>query len=138
MNIDQALAIIGHARQRAAQIEATMSFSVVDTGGRVVAVARMDGAPFFTTDIATSKACTAAATGATTAALTTALRDAVSFAVGAAVSTGGQFMLAGGGVPITEEGRLVGGLGASGGSEEQDADVAEAAVAAVALGEARS
>jgi uncharacterized protein GlcG (DUF336 family) len=130
MDIDRALAIIDRARQEAQASGAAMTFAVADTGGRLVALVRMNGAPYFTADIAAAKACTAASTGVPTAALAAAMSDATIFVASAAVATRGEFILAGGGMPIREGEMVVGGLGASGGTGEQDSAVVESAVTA--------
>jgi uncharacterized protein GlcG (DUF336 family) len=130
MDIDRALAIIAHGRASAEDAGTRMSFAVADPAGRLVALARMNDAPYFTAQIAIAKACTAASTGVNTADLAAAMGEATSFAIAAAVATRGEFILAGGGVPILDGDAVVGGLGASGGTPDQDRSVAEHAVAA--------
>jgi uncharacterized protein GlcG (DUF336 family) len=118
MDIDRALAIIARGRAAAEAAGARMTLAVADPAGRLVALARMDGA-----------ACTAASTGLSTADLATAMADATHFAIAAAVATRGEFILAGGGIPIRDGAEVLGGLGVSGGSADQDRAVAESATA---------
>jgi uncharacterized protein GlcG (DUF336 family) len=127
MNLDQALAVIDRARKASDSIGIPVSVSVVDAGGNIVAMMRFDGASFITPAIATSKACTAAAGGVSTAALAEALPDSASLVAAAAVATGGKFILAGGGAPVVSASELIGGVGVSGGSGDQDAAIAQAA-----------
>ncbi len=129
MDIERALAIIARGRAAAEAAGTRMTLAIADPSGRLVALARMDGAAYFTVDIATAKACTAASTGISTADLAAAMADATHFAIAAAVATRGEFILAGGGIPIREGDAVVGALGVSGGSAEQDRAVAESAVA---------
>ena len=129
MKLEIALQVLERGRAAAARIGAPMSLAVADAGGNLVALTRMDGASFLTTEIATSKAWTAAAVRMPTVQLAQAMAGATSFLVSASVATHGRFILSGGGYPITAGGEVIGGVGASGGSTEQDDEVAAAAAA---------
>ncbi|WP_338749429.1 GlcG/HbpS family heme-binding protein [Janibacter alittae] len=108
-----------------------MNIAVVDTGGSLLAFARMDGAFVHSGPIAIDKACTTVGFGgAPTARLYEALagEDAVIRGIGNRPGVAAF----GGGVPIHVEGELVGAIGASGGSAQEDEQVAAAGAAAVA------
>ncbi len=127
VTLEQATAVIARGILAAEQLGTTMTFAVVDTGGHLVALSRMDGCAFIATEIATSKAYTAAAAKLPTGTLKQFVGDEPSFLASAAVATGGRFIAAVGGYPVVIDGDVVGGVGASGGTAEQDEAVAKAA-----------
>ena len=106
-----------------------MTFAVVDTGGHLVALERMDGASFVTAEIATGKAYTAVAFKAPSADLAKRFEGRDQFTASIGVATHGRFTLGMGGIPVTVDGEVVGAIGASGGTGEQDVAVVEAALA---------
>lgn len=119
------------ARGRAAAQEAGMKavFAVVDSGANLVAFARMDGAWLASNDLAMAKARTSVMFQAPTEALNAPLELGKPFLHFDHIHHGG-LLLVGGGVPLFDaDGALIGGLGASGGSPEQDAALARAATA---------
>lgn len=109
----------------------TMSFAVVDPAGNLVALARMDGARWLTAGIAQSKAFTAATFRRASAEVAelAQTRPQVFGSIGSLA--GRPLLLAGGGVPLILGGELLGGVGASGGTEEQDVECARAGLAAI-------
>jgi uncharacterized protein GlcG (DUF336 family) len=107
-----------------------MSFAVMDPAGHLVALVRMDGAPWISADVAQGKAWTAAAYGAPSAAQKAKMEPMPNFAAAVTTMTHGRFTPQTGAVPVYSDGRLVGALGASGGTGQQDEDVCAAAVAA--------
>ena len=124
-----ALALIAAAQRAAAAEGVTVSICVVDPSGLQVGFLRMDGAMLGTIGLAASKAHSAAMFATPTHAWhgilsgDAALRDGL-------LGTE-RFTTLGGGVPLVIDGTLIGALGVSGGSVEQDRGVAEAAVAEV-------
>lgn len=119
------------ALAKAAEIDGRFNIAVTDTGGALLAFARMDGAFAFSGDIAIDKARTVAGFGgAPTAGLYAGIESEEAVRFGIAKRPGVAAF--GGGVPILVDGELVGAIGASGGSAEEDAQVAEAGAAAVA------
>jgi glc operon protein GlcG len=128
MQLALALEIVESAQREAEKLGVTMSFAVVDSGGHLVAAARMDGAPFLTMEIATGKAYTAAAFGTPSADLAQRFEGRGQFTASIGVMTHGRFILGMGGLPILVDGDVVGAIGASGGTGEQDVAVAEAAL----------
>jgi uncharacterized protein GlcG (DUF336 family) len=89
----------------------------------------MDGAPGPTVSIAQAKARTASQWGAPTELWRTLGKDDPGLLIGF-VGALGEVGLFGGGSPITSGGAVVGGIASSGGSEEQDAEIVQAALAA--------
>ena len=127
---DQALELLQAARAESTELGVPMSFAVMDPAGHLLALVRMDGAPWISTDVAQGKAWTAAAYGAPSAAQKTKMEPMPNFASAVTTMTGGRFTPQTGAVPVYADGRLVGALGASGGTGQQDEDVCAAAVAA--------
>jgi len=106
--------------------------AVVDTGGDLMACVRADGAFAASVGIARDKAYTAAVFGTATDDLGAALSGSPLLREGIALRPG--VVLFGGGFPIVSEGRVIGGVGVSGGSEDDDRACARAALAALGLG----
>jgi uncharacterized protein GlcG (DUF336 family) len=132
MNLALAQEIVDRARQEAERQSLNLSFAVVDPGGRDVVVARMDGAGFLTVEVARSKAFTSAGSQVPTAVVQQALSEYPHLLASFPASTQTRFIAVPGGLPITVDGEIVGALGVSGGTAEQDLSVAEAGLAAVA------
>ncbi|MFC5064098.1 GlcG/HbpS family heme-binding protein [Actinomycetospora atypica] len=106
-----------------------MNVAVVDDGGHLLAFARQDGAIRASIDIAQRKARTSILMEAPTAALMPLVQPGAEL-YGLEQTAGGMVVF-GGGVPVHRDGVLVGAIGVSAGSAEQDVQVAEAAAAAV-------
>ncbi len=123
--LDQTLALLDAARRAAA---VPMRFAVMDAGGHLLALTRMDGAPWITADVAQGKAWTAAAYGAPSAAQKEKMATMPSFAQAITAMTHGRYTPQTGAVPVYRDGELLGGIGASGGTGEQDEAACTAAV----------
>jgi uncharacterized protein GlcG (DUF336 family) len=130
-------ASLTHARARrildagiakAEEIGQPMNIAVVDAGGHLVAFGRMDGAIKASIDISTRKAVTSILMNLPTAALTDLVQPGAEL-YGLEQLSGGMVAF-GGGIPLHEGGELVGAVGVSAGSVEQDVAVAEAAAKA--------
>ena len=90
-----------------------MSLAIVDGGGHLVLLVRMDGAGWLTTDIARGKAYTACAFRRPTSELAERMANHPSF-LNAINAVQPGVMAVGGGVPAVREGRVIGGIGARG------------------------
>jgi uncharacterized protein GlcG (DUF336 family) len=108
-----------------------LSFVVVDSGGHVVAIARMDGAAWITPDVALGKAWTAAAYRAPSDAQGQKAKDLVAFAGSISAATHGRYTPQIGGLPLEIDGEAAGGMGASGGTGQEDEAAVRAALEAV-------
>ena len=95
-----------------------MVAATVDISGGLVACLRADGAFAASVTIAKDKAYTAAVFGASTDDLSDALKDNPVLHHGIAIRPG--VVLFGGGLPIVEDGAVIGAVGVSGGSEDDD------------------
>lgn len=126
---DEAMALCAAAKTAAEQEGVPpMSFAVMDPGGHLVALVRMDGALWITATVAQGKAWTSAAYGAPSSAQKEKMVQLPNFASALTTMTGGAYTPQTGGVPVYRDGVLLGGLGASGGTGDQDEAVARAAV----------
>jgi uncharacterized protein GlcG (DUF336 family) len=104
-----------------------VAVSVIDIHGNVVLTHRMTGAPAFSLELAERKAYTSALIGMRTADLAPLVQPGAELYPLLAVS-GGRYSAMGGGVPVTNEGQVIAGVGVSGGSTEQDIAIVEAAI----------
>lgn len=104
--------------------------AVVDAAGHPLTSVRMDGAPLLSVGIAANKAFSVTAfNGMPTAAWWPMIGENPALAEGLPHTP--NLVVFGGGVPVTVEGAVVGAVGVSGGSAEQDAEIAAAAAAAL-------
>lgn len=122
--------IIAAAEKRADEIGQPMNIAVVDGGGNLIAHVRQDGAWIGSVDISISKAWTSRAFDIQTKDLGDNSQPTQQF-FGIHTTNGGKVAIFAGGVPLTRDGAVVGGLGVSGGSGEQDQTVAEAGAGAL-------
>jgi uncharacterized protein GlcG (DUF336 family) len=129
ITLDDARKVIAAGEKKAAAIGQPMNIAVVDAGGNLVAHVRMDGAWIGSIDISINKAFTSRAFDVATKDLATNAQPGGQF-FGIHVSNHGRIMIFAGGIPLKRDGKVVGGIGVSGGSGEQDEAVAEAAAEA--------
>src|SRR5580698_10008363 len=122
--------IIAAAEKKAEEIGQPMNIAVADAGGNLVAHVRMDKAWMGSIDISIKKAWTSRAFDITTKDLATHSQSGDQF-FGIHASNGGKVMIFAGGIPLKQGGKVVGAIGISGGSGEQDHAVAEAGAAAL-------
>jgi uncharacterized protein GlcG (DUF336 family) len=120
--------VIAAAEKKAQEIGQPMNIAVVDQGGNLVAHVRMDNAWIGSVDISINKAWTARAFDIATKDLAQHSQSGGQF-FGIHVSNHGRVMIFAGGVPLKRGNQVMGGLGVSGGSGEQDQTVAEAGAA---------
>ncbi len=121
--------IIAAAEKKAADIGQPMNIAVADAGGNLVAHVRMDNAWLGSVDISIKKAWTSRAFDITTKDLGENSQSGDQF-FGIHASNGGKVMIFAGGIPLKKDGKVVGAIGVSGGSGDQDHSVAEAGAAA--------
>jgi uncharacterized protein GlcG (DUF336 family) len=122
--------IIAAAEKKAAEIGQPMNIAVADAGGNLVAHVRMDGAWVGSVDISIKKAFTSRAFDIATKDLATHSQSGNQF-FGIHASNDGKIMIFAGGIPLKQGGKVIGAIGVSGGSGDQDHAVAEAGVAAL-------
>jgi len=121
--------VIAAAEQKAQAIGQPMNIAVVDAGGNLVAHVRMDKAWVGSVDISINKAWTSRAFDISTKQLAEHSQSGGQF-FGIHASNHGRVMIFAGGIPLKRGGEVVGAIGVSGGSGDQDHAVAEAGAAA--------
>ena len=127
ITLDEALKLITVARKQAEKIGVPMVIAVVDSGGNLVAQQRMDGALLVSVDISRNKAYTAVAIKIPTHVLAEAAQPGQPL-FGIHNTDSGRIVIFGGGFPLETAQELVGGIGVSGGSVQEDIRCAEAAL----------
>lgn len=131
ITLEQAEAVIAAAKLKSIEIDTKMDICVVDAGANLVAFARMDGAWIGSIDISFKKAKTSAWFTMDTATLTPLVKpEAPLFNI--EHSNGGLITFPGGVVIKNAEGAVIGAIGVSGSSVENDHIVAEAGAQAIA------
>jgi len=134
IDLELALQLCEAARAQAGARAVQVSVAVVDAGGHLVAFQRMDGAEIAGPVLARDKAYTAVAHRISTAELKPEVGERGDL-TGMFAADGGRYICFPGGLPLWSGGRVVGGVGVSGGSADDDADVAQAAAGVWALAE---
>jgi uncharacterized protein GlcG (DUF336 family) len=129
VQLEDARRVIAAAEKKARDIGQPMNVAVVDAGGNLVAHVRMDGAWIGSIDISIKKAFTSRAFDIATKDLATHSQSGGQF-FGIHASNDGRVMIFAGGIPLKRDGKVVGAVGVSGGSGEQDHSVAAAGAAA--------
>lgn len=111
-----------------------MGIAVLDAAGQLIAFAREDGASMFRFDIARAKAWGAVGMGVSSRVLGERAKDNPNFFVSLSATSDGKFLPQTGAVLIKNaEGVLLGAVGASGGTGDEDEAICMAGVAAVGL-----
>ena len=129
VSLADARRVIAAAEKKAQEIGQPMNIAVADEGGNLVAHVRMDGAWLGSIDISIKKAFTSRAFDIATKDLATHSQSGGQF-FGIHASNDGRVMIFAGGVPLTKNGKVVGAVGVSGGSGDQDHAVATAGASA--------
>lgn len=130
LDISEARILIAGARDKAAEIGVPMCIAITDEGGNLVAFERMDGGKVTSTTIAIDKSYTASAAKKATHEYGAASQPGAP-AYGISSAIGGRLMVVGGGLPVTVDGDVVGGIGVSSGTPAQDQEVAQAGIDAL-------
>lgn len=128
LSLADAKRIIAAGEQKAMQLGLAYNIAVVDAGGALIAHVRMDGAWLGSVGIAIDKAWTARAFDRPTDELAQVAQSGRP-AFGIHTTNSARVVIFGGGIPISVDSRVIGAVGASGGSVEDDVIVARAAAA---------
>lgn len=126
--VEKALKMIQAGHAKALELDIAVSVAVVDEGGRLIAFGRMDRARPMSVDISINKAYTASSFQIPTNELSGMAGQ--SWFQSMIVSTQGRIMAVAGGLPVLDSPHVVGAVGVSGGTAEQDLECCRAAVAA--------
>lgn len=128
---ETATAIASSAVALATTERVALSVAVVDAGGHLVHLTRMDGAAWISPEVATGKAWTASAWRMPSSDQAEKARSLPQFAAAISAATHGRHTPQDGGVPIIHDGELIGAAGASGSTGQHDADILTRAIAEV-------
>ena len=131
LTLEGARAVLAAAQRRAEEIRVPMDVAVVDEGGHLLAFERMDGAKPASIAISLVKAQAAALRRAATGPAMSGDQVNLPTALGLAMANPAQQTPIRGGVPLLVDGQVIGAIGASAGTEDQDLDVARAGAAAI-------
>jgi uncharacterized protein GlcG (DUF336 family) len=130
ITLEQAQQIITAAAKKASEIGVPMNIAVVDAGNNLTAFVRQDNAWLGSIHIAQSKAYTARSFDLATKDLFPLAQPGQPL-YGINAGNDGRIIIFPGGIPLTAADAVIGAIGVSGGSVEQDQEVAEAGVAAL-------
>ena len=131
LTLADARRILAAGEAAADKLGVPYNLAVVDAGGNLITHARMDGAWLGSIDIAINKAWTARAFDMATEDLGKMAQSGKPL-FGICSTNHAKVVIFGGGVPVKSGDVVIGGVGASGGTVDQDIEVVEAAVAALA------
>lgn len=123
--------MIAAVEEEAGALRVAMSVAIVDAGDQLVSFARMDGADLVGVRLAQDKAYTALVNRMPTRDLAAVVQPGTEF-YGYDSLSGGRMIVFAGGMPLERDGVLVGAVGVSGGSADEDQRAADAAVEAFA------
>ena len=129
ITLEETKKIISSAEQKAHEMGLAMNIAVMDAGRNLVAFHRMDGAWVASIDIAIDKAFTSAGRGLTTREIGEMAQPGQPL-FGINTTNGGRIVIFAGGIPLMRASEVVGAIGVSGGTVDEDHQVAEAGVAA--------
>jgi uncharacterized protein GlcG (DUF336 family) len=124
LTLEGAMRLLQAGIAKAKEMNVPECISVVDTGGHLLAFARMDGAFTQSMDTSLMKAMTAASYGVPTGDI------AAGIDIKLAIATQGKRINLPGGLPVIVDGHVIGGIGVGSGTGEEDRQVANAALAA--------
>jgi glc operon protein GlcG len=127
IGIEQAKKIMAGAEAEAVKNKWPVVITILDSGGQVVMVHRLDNAQWGSVDIAREKAKAAVALRRPTK----ALQDAVAQGGANLRLLNIGYSVLEGGIPIVVGGKIVGGIGVSGVTSQQDAQIAQAGLDAL-------
>jgi glc operon protein GlcG len=118
--------LLDAAIAKAREMNVPECICIVDAGGQLLTMARMDGAFALSIDTALRKALTAASYGVPTGGI------AAGIDLKLAIATEGKRINLPGGLPVIVDGHIVGAIGVGSGTGEEDREVAAAALGAIA------
>lgn len=130
LTLEEARCMLAAAEEKANSFEIAYNIAVVDAGGHLLAFVRQDGGLTGSIDLAINKAKSARLFDKTTASLAELSQPGRPL-FGIQAGNGGRVVIFGGGVPVRIGAQIVGAVGASSGSVEQDIAVSEAAISAL-------
>ena len=127
ITLEEARRVIAAAENKAEEIGQPMDIAVVDAGGNLKTHVRMDGALIGSIDISINKAFTAIALQTQTKDLAPQTQPGQPL-FGLNTTNNGRIVIFAGGIPLVRNGEILGAIGVSSGTVDEDHEVAEAGV----------
>jgi len=127
LSLTDAKHLIDGAKKKAQEIGVPMCIAIADESGSLIAFDRMDGGKVTSITIAQDKAFTAAAARKATHEYNEACIPG-NLVFGIHTALGGRLCVVGGGLPVVVDGEVVGGIGLSSGTPQQDMQCAQAGI----------
>jgi uncharacterized protein GlcG (DUF336 family) len=125
----EAQILIAGAAKKAEEIGIPMCISITDESGNLIAFERMDGGKIHSINVSQDKAFTAASARKGTHEFNEAcIPGNANYLFGIHTALGGKLCIVGGGLPIINRGHVVGAIGVSSGSPQQDMSCAQAGI----------
>jgi len=129
ITLNQANRVLRATLAKASELNIKVTAAVVDDGGRLVALQRMDGAIWASVYGSQGKAVASAAFGRPSGVMQE--RASQPTPAGIAAAEGGHMIMGQGAVPLFRNGVLVGACGVGGGTSQEDEDCAKAGAEAL-------
>ena len=126
LNLEEAERILAAAKAKIQEMGVRLSVSVVDPRGDLIAMVRTDGASWRTPLISRGKAVASSCFGMSSKDLEE--RSSMPFMQGFMAMQGGHMIPGQGALPVFRDGELIGAVGGSGGSGQQDEDAVRAGI----------
>jgi uncharacterized protein GlcG (DUF336 family) len=133
LTLELARKALNAGKTAADKLKVNVSIAVLDAGGNLLAFERMDNSILASVEGSSMKAYTSVMSGSATKDLKGFVQPGAAFHGLETARFSKSTMFLDGGIPLRSNGVLIGAIGASGGSLEQDQQIAEAAVAALGL-----
>jgi glc operon protein GlcG len=128
LTLEGARAILAAAEKKALAINVPMNIAIVDGGAHLLAFIRMDGAKLSSVEVALTKARAAALRWGPTGPSPAKGDPSAILSLGLSLATDNKLTAIRGGLPLIVDSQVIGGIGASAGSEDEDVSVAQAGV----------
>ncbi|WMJ16243.1 heme-binding protein [Geobacillus proteiniphilus] len=126
ITLELAEAMLDRAEEKAKELKVAVNMAITDQSGHLKAFRRMDGAPLLSIGISQRKAYTASAFGIPTGEWFDLIKDHPRLLHG--IPHTPDLVIFGGGFPIEVGGEVIGAIGVSGGTEEEDEAIGQAAL----------
>ena len=127
LSLEKARKIIRAGEKKAKEMNLSAVFAVVNSEGNLIIEERMDNAILVSVEVAYKKAYTAAALKLNTEDLTALVQPGAMFY---GLQSDPKYIVFGGGMLLKVDGKIVGAVGVSGGSAQEDMEIAKACVKA--------
>ena len=133
MNLKNSKTIVDMGIVKAQELGVKVAIAVLDAGGHLILIERMDDAGFLSPEIAYGKAFASVAFKRSSAEIQTLSETKPTFFSSVSTMTHGRFLPGMGALPILQEDLCLGAIGVSGAKAAQDEEIAKACIKAFSL-----